>query len=120
MGGVEVDEMFIIFPESLENGLQEDEVRKALRDYDQRCGKYDPDHEEQLIVLSAVGNEQRVILVVLEFLGGQQWWVFQAKAANEDQTQVWKKCIEKRKRQSQWEEREKSLSGILRRFLPRI
>ena len=86
--------MFIIDADSsIDNGLEPEEIKKALCNIERRCGKRDPNSGD-LVVLCTVGDGQKVMVAILEFQEGQEWWVVLAEEADAEQRTEWEECIE--------------------------
>ena len=72
--------MFVFLPGCLEDGLNKREVEEAIRDDEQRCSQqYRRDGYIEIVVFSSTREQRREIMVLLEYEGGQRWWVAKAK-----------------------------------------
>jgi hypothetical protein len=88
--------MYIFLAGCLEDGLSKDEVEEAIRDYEHRCSQhYQREDYYEEVVFSLTRNTRREIMVILEYEGGQDWWVTQAK---EVRATLREQCFERRGR----------------------
>lgn len=87
--------MYIFLPDYLEDGLNEGEVKEAIGDDERRCSqRYGRDGYIEIVMFSITKNSRREIMVVLEYEGGQTWYVMKAKEAKAN---LRRNCFQRRR-----------------------